>query len=139
VASVVVIVMLFIARVGVSMQLLWVPILLLLIIALTTGLALICSCANLFYRDVKYLVEVVLTFGIFFTPVFYEARTFGKWAPILLANPISTLLEALNDVLVIHRSPDPWWLTYAAATSMVILFGGRVVFKKMEPLFAERI
>ncbi len=39
--------------------------------ALTLGIALIVSCANLFFRDVKYIVQVLITFGVFFTPVFY--------------------------------------------------------------------
>ena len=42
------------------------------------------SCTNLLFRDVKYIVEVILTFGIFFAPVFYEAKMFGKWETILL-------------------------------------------------------
>ena len=34
------------------------------------GIGMIVSAASLFFRDVKYIVEVFLTFGIFFTPVF---------------------------------------------------------------------
>ena len=31
------------------------------------------SAANIFFRDVKYLVQVFLTFGIFITPVMLDA------------------------------------------------------------------
>ena len=71
-----------IAKVGVSVQLLWVPLLLLLLSgAGRSGLTLLLSAANLFFRDVKYIVEIVLMFAIFFTPVFYRSRRmFGRWA-----------------------------------------------------------
>ena len=51
-----------VALFGVSptVYLLWVPVLLALLIAQVAGLALLLSAANLFFRDVKYLVEVVL-------------------------------------------------------------------------------
>src|SRR3954464_12868513 len=48
-------------------SLVWVPLLLLLLILFTTGVSLFLACANLFFRDVKYIVQVVLMFGIFFT------------------------------------------------------------------------
>ena len=57
-------------KVGVSIYLLWLPLLLLLLILYTFGLGLLLSAANLFYRDIKYVVEIILMFGIFFTPVF---------------------------------------------------------------------
>jgi ABC-type polysaccharide/polyol phosphate export permease len=81
IASSVVIVLLILGRVGVTIHLLWVPLILGLIILFTAALTMFLSCANVFFRDVKYLVDVLLTFGIFFTPVFYEARMIGKWAP----------------------------------------------------------
>jgi lipopolysaccharide transport system permease protein len=139
IASVGVIVALAIAQAGVSIQLVWVPVVLLLLIVLTTGLAVLLSSANLFFRDVKYLVEVFLTFGILFTPVFFEARMFQTWASILLLNPVGALLEALNDVVALHQAPDPFWLTYAALWAVGTFVLSTVVFRASEPLFAEKI
>ena len=42
-------------------------------------MAIFFSAAGLFFRDVKYLVEMFLTFAIFFTPVFFDAAMFGDW------------------------------------------------------------
>ena len=53
---------------------LWVPASRLFLVAFTAGAALLVSCANLFFRDVKYIVQVLVSFGIFFTPVFFEPR-----------------------------------------------------------------
>ena len=50
------------------MHILWLPLLILFLVLYTSGLGLILSAANLFYRDIKYIVEILLMFGIFFTP-----------------------------------------------------------------------
>ncbi len=139
IASGVIILVLILTRVGVSIHLFWIPILLLLIVIFTIGLAMFLSCANLFFRDVKYLVDVFLTFGIFFTPVFYDARMAHKWAPLLLINPLGSLLEAMNDVVVRHQAPSYPWLAYAAVCAVGGLVVSWMIFHRAEEKFAESI
>ena len=71
-------------------SLFWVPLLLLLLFCFTVAVGLLLSCANLFFRDVKYIVQVLLTFGIFFTPVFFEPAMLGpRGAPLIMLNPLA--------------------------------------------------
>jgi lipopolysaccharide transport system permease protein len=126
-------------RFRVSWELLWVPVLLLVVIALAIGWALIVSAASLFYRDVKYLVEVVITFAIFITPVFYDVEMFGKWQRVLLLNPLAAPIEGLEKCIVYRVGPDPMWLSYSALFAAASLLGGFYLFKKWEPAFAESI
>lgn len=139
VASAVVTTVLVLAGVGLSPELLWVPVCIAGILLLTVGLAILLSAASLFFRDVKYLVEVLLTFAIFFTPVFYEASTFGKWAPALLLNPISPLLEGLSNVVVRQVPPPLPWLGYSLIVATLLLVGSVHLFRKLEPFFAESV
>jgi ABC-type polysaccharide/polyol phosphate export permease len=139
IASALLVVLLALARIGVSIHLVWVPVLLLLLIVLTAGLGMFLACANLFFRDVKYIVEVLLTFGIFFTPVFYEARSLGKWAPWLMLNPVAPIFEAINNVVVRHRPPELFWLSVSACWSLLGFLVSRMIFDKAEPAFAENI
>lgn len=139
VASSLLIVILTIAGIGASIHLLWVPILVILLIFLAVGLGMILACANLFFRDVKYIVEVILTFGIFFTPVFYEAEMFGKWAPVLLLNPIGAILESINTVVVLHRAPDMFWIGYSALWAIGGFLVAWNIFHRAEFAFAENI
>lgn len=125
------------AGVGISIHILWLPVMLLLLVVFTAGLALLLACGNLFYRDVKYIVDVVLTFGIFFTPVFYEASMFGKYEPVLLISPVGALLENINTVVVLHQPPDLFWMIYAAVCSVLTFVGAWYLFQKSEPKFAE--
>jgi lipopolysaccharide transport system permease protein len=139
VASAVLVVILTIASIGVNIYLFWLPVLLILLILLTAGLGILLACANLFFRDVKYIVEVILTFGIFFTPVFYEVEMFGKWASILLLNPIGAILESINAVVVLHHPPDMFWLGYSALWAVGGLLISWNIFHKAEFAFAENI
>lgn len=134
-----------------SLQLLWVPILLALLWALSAAAALFLSCANLFFRDVKYMVQVFLSFGIFFTPVLVDAPMFGpRFAPIIMLNPVSPILEGLRLAVVDHHnliqpvlsnpghwvSWHPWYLAYSAAWALIGLVASALFFHRSERRFA---
>jgi len=97
------------------------------------------SALNLFYRDVKYLVEVILTYAIFITPVLFPASLAGKWKSIVMLNPIAPLLEGLSDTVIGGRPPELNWIAYSAAASIAMLLLGYALFKWLETQFAERI
>jgi lipopolysaccharide transport system permease protein len=139
VASVALAVVLAIAGIGVSVQLVWVPTLLVVLVCLVLALGMLLSALALFFRDVKYLVEVVLTFGIFFTPVFYDVKMFGDWAPILLLNPLAPILEGLAACIVHQQAPLLGWVAYSAGISVVTLGLSYKIFRTLEPAFAEYI
>ena len=139
IAAVVVTVLLVFARVGLSMHVLWLPLLVGVLIILATALAIILSGAALFFRDVKYIVEVFLTFAIFFTPVFYDSALFGRWAPLLLVNPVSPLLDGISATVILHRNPSLLWISYSLIITGFLFTLALASFKKLEPLFAESI
>lgn len=133
-----------------SVQLLWVPLLAVLLWLLTVAAALFLSCANLFFRDVKYLVQVFLSFGIFFTPVLVNAAMFGRsLAPVVMLNPLAPILEGLRLAVVSHHNLlrpattngivawHPWYLAYAAAWAVLGLGAGAILFHRSEKKFAE--
>jgi len=143
-------------HVGVSLQLLWLPVLLVLLFTFTLGVALFASCGNLFYRDVKYIVQVLLTFGIFFTPVFFEPAMLGpKAAWIVMLNPLAPILEGLRLAVVeqhnllqplmthtpkgvLVQAWSPWSLLYSAAWALGGLALSALLFHRLESAFAER-
>jgi homopolymeric O-antigen transport system permease protein len=139
VAAIVVTAALVFAGVGTSWYLLWVPPILLVLTALCLAGAIATAAAALFFRDVKYIVEVILTFAIFFTPVFYDAALFGPWEAALMLNPVAPLLEGLGAVVVDHRAPDLGWLAYSAVWGVGGLSFATALFKRLEPLFAEAV
>jgi ABC-type polysaccharide/polyol phosphate export permease len=130
---------LLVLGIGWSSYLAWVPALLLTMVLLAAGIGMIVAAASLYFRDVKFIVEVFLTFGIFFTPVFYDASMLGDKGKWLLLNPISPILDGLGACVVRHQSPDLPWFAYSLACALLMFLGGYVFFKHLEPGFAESI
>ena len=124
---------------GWSAELLWVPMLLVMMVLLAAGIGMIVSAASLFFRDVKYIVEAVLTFAIFFTPVFYDVRMFGEKGKWLLINPAAPIMEGISDCVTRQQGPELSWLAYSLTFSVVTVMGGYIFFKHLEPAFAESI
>ncbi len=139
VASCALIIFLIVTKVGVSLNLLWIPLLLATMVLMAIGIGMIVSAASLFFRDVKFIVEVFLTFGIFFTPVFYDVGMLGEKGKWLLLNPVSPILEGLSACIVRHQPPDLAWLAYTLTFALTSCLGGYVFFKHLEPAFAESI
>jgi homopolymeric O-antigen transport system permease protein len=139
VAASLLVIVIALSGLSVGIQIFWLPVLLLLLVLLTAGWGLFLSCAALFFRDVKYIVEIVMTFGILFTPVFYEASMFGEWSYLLLLNPVGSILEAINDVVVLNPPPDPFWLFYSSVWALGSFFLAWFIFDKAESGFAESI
>jgi lipopolysaccharide transport system permease protein len=139
-----------------GLGLLWAPLIAACIFLYTAGSALLAGCANLFLRDVKYLVQVLLTFGIFFTPVFFEPYMFGPLgARIMMLNPLAPLLEGLRlSVVYNHQLLEPlvvttahgpvvawspWYLAYSVTCAVVVFLVGLLVFHRAENRFAEYV
>jgi lipopolysaccharide transport system permease protein len=139
VASAALVVFLIFIKVGVSVYLLWVPVLLATMVVLCLGIGMITSAAGLFFRDVKYIVEVFLTFGIFFTPVFYDPSMLGERGKWLMLNPVAPLLDGLSKTIALHEPPDLHWFLYSLVFALAALLSGFFLFKHLEPAFAESI
>jgi len=139
VASAALVVLLLALQTGWSAYLLWTPVLLFAMVLLASGIGLVVSAASLFFRDVKFIVEVLLTFGIFFTPVFYDARMLGDKGKWLLLNPAAPILDGLSGCIARHQPPELPWLAYGFGVGLIALLGGYIFFKHLEPVFAESI
>jgi lipopolysaccharide transport system permease protein len=139
VASPLLLILLPLSGVRPSLAMLWAPFLFLVLVAFTVGLTVLCSAANLFFRDVKYLVEVAQTFAIFFTPVLYDADMAGSWRWLIMLNPVAPVLEGLNAAVVHGRQPDLLWLGYSVGIAILFCVGGVAFFKRLEPRFAESV
>ncbi|MBV9273906.1 MAG: ABC transporter permease [Verrucomicrobia bacterium] len=133
------VVLLVVIRPGWSIEILWLPTLILALVLLASGVGLMVSAASLFFRDVKYIVDVVVTFAIFFTPVFYDVKMFGEKGKWLLLNPVAPILEGIAGCVTGQQCLDLSWFAYSFAFSTLALVGGYLFFKHLEPAFAESI
>jgi lipopolysaccharide transport system permease protein len=132
-------VLLLVLGTGWSIYLLCLPVLIMTMVLLAAGFSMIVSAGSLFFRDVKYIVEAVLTFAIFFTPVLYDVQMFGAEGKWLLINPAAPILEAISDCVTGRQCLPLSWLVYSVGFALATFIGGYVFFKHLEPAFAESV
>ncbi len=127
-------------RLPVTPALLFLPVVIVVETVLTAGVGLLLAMANLFYRDVKYLFEVVITMWMFATSVVYPVDRVGGILGVLLKlNPVTPIIDGYRAVLLRGELPAPGTFAAATALSIVVLAFAWVVFHRAEFQFAENV
>jgi homopolymeric O-antigen transport system permease protein len=125
--------------IGVGGSLLLLPIVVLVQAAFTAAVALLLAMGNLFYRDVKYLFDVVLSVWMFATSVVYPVDRIGGWLGAVLAlNPMTPIIDAYRSVLLLGERPGAEFAG-TAVFAFVALVGSWFLFHRAEYDFAENL
>jgi lipopolysaccharide transport system permease protein len=127
-------------RIPVTSAILFLPVLLIVQLMFTAAVSLLLGMANLFYRDVKYLFEVVIIAWMFASPVAYSVNDVGGWTGFLVhLNPMTSIIEGYRDVLIRGHLPDLPALGVTSAASAVLLGVAWLAFHRAEFRFAENV
>lgn len=106
-------------------------------VVLTTGLSLLFSSFNLFYRDVQYLVNLFLLLWLYLTPVVYPFHLVPEqYQTILLLNPLVGIIEGYRAALFGGQIVQPALWSSIVLSGGIFIFGW-LVFKKGEKIFAD--
>ena len=133
-------VMLIAFRITPSWTMMAFPIVLILMVLFTLGVALTVAAAATYFRDVKHLVEVALAVLFWTTPIIYDLESVPERLrlPILLS-PMSPFVTALHDLFYQRAWPDlSIWVT-AIAWSAAAFVCGLTIFLSFEDRFAEQL
>ena len=118
----------------------WLPIVFAVQLAFTAGLALWVSLANLFFRDVKYLVTVALQLWMFLTNVIYPLPANDPLVRALInANPMTPIIASYRRGLIDGLAPEAVPFLSATLISVLVLATGWRMFRGTEHKFAECI
>ena len=137
--------LIFIVLLGVSGQhpnatwLIGIPILAAVQLLLLMGVILVIASVDVFFRDLEHFVEVALNLAFYATPILYPLdRVPDDWKPILLINPLTSLMEAWRDLLISNTLPGlDLWPTLVFTVIAVIV--GSQTFRHLEPGFADAL
>ncbi|NTV52302.1 MAG: ABC transporter permease [Candidatus Firestonebacteria bacterium] len=114
-----------------------IPILLVIQLILTYGLALFVSTINLFFRDLERLTALGVTLLFYFTPVFYsETMIPAKYHYFIQINPLSTLIISWRN-LFLNGQINWMYIAASFVSGLVFLAGGYWVYSKLSWKFAE--
>jgi ABC-type polysaccharide/polyol phosphate export permease len=116
------------------------PVVLAVHVLFTAGMSLLVAMGNLFYRDVKYLFEVVLMVWMFATSVLYPAQLVGGRVGLLMElNPLTPILDGYRAALLFGRSPFTPAFALATLVSVTLVAAAWLIFHRAEFQFAENV
>ena len=125
---------LFIFKVTPGLSIVLWPVAIAMLAVMSTGIALVAACANVVYRDVEYLISVVLRIGFYFSAVIYPVTMVPEQFRFLyLFNPVALCLSMARSAVM--NSPAPYELVHvvsATVFALVAIAGGTVFFKRWE-------
>ena len=125
---------------GLTIHLLWLPIIALIQSILTLGILFALSAIDVYARDIEYLVQFFLQLLFYATPILYNASMFPetvRW--VLYLNPMTHIIDAYKAIFYYGTMPNLNSLFYIFIVSLVILWIGYKLFKKLEKGFAEEV
>ena len=116
----------------------WLPLLVLLALAVSLGVGLWLSAMNVQYRDVKYVVPFLTQFWLFATPVAYPSSLLsGRWRSIYALNPMVGVVEGFRWALLGARTQPLAIVAVSSISALIILISGAFYFRRMERTFAD--
>lgn len=139
-ALLVLVVYMIIYSIPINLNILWVIPIFFIQQIFTLGLALFFSAANLLYRDIKYLLNMILLLWFYATPILYPADIVPeKYKFVTQLNPLAVIINAYRQVVLGGGEPKYSSLLIALALSLVIFVIGFSYFKSREKIFADNI
>jgi lipopolysaccharide transport system permease protein len=123
---------------GLSVEALWLPVILLPVVLLMLGASWFFSALGVFFRDVGQVMQFVTMMLMFASAVFYSAAkippavwTYMRFNPVLLA------IELARDAALWARPLNFHHLAYVYAAGFAACYLGYAAFSKMKPAFAD--
>lgn len=121
-------------------SLLFVPVVLIVQLLFTCGLAFLLAMGNLFYRDVRYLFTVIIYLWMFVTEVIYPLHSSNPLYQLAInLNPMTPIISAYRTCIIHGQLPTAWPFAYAALVSIVVFMLSWAWFHKTEAKFAEYV
>jgi lipopolysaccharide transport system permease protein len=126
--------------VNLSFYALFLPAILLLEFLLIVGLSLVLSSLTLKYRDFNQVWEIALQLGFFLSPIVYEASLVPERYQFAYSlNPVTRLIESTRAIFLKSQLPSPYDGVIVLSSIVIFLVAGILIFRRLEPGFAEEL
>lgn len=143
-------------RVPLNIWLVYLPIIMLVQLAFTVGIALVLATLNLFYRDTLVIMEVVMQAWFFLTPIFYPVELLPESKVLLgavlpvrrltyILNPMASIIASYRSVLYGFTNGSPPtapaldFFSRTVVTALGVLVVGYFVFTHYSHRFGEEV
>lgn len=140
IGGIVFILLLVIYRIPIGVEVIAVPVLVAIQMALMFGISLFGAAIIVFYRDIRFIIPLSLQILMYLSPVIYPISIVPEaLLPLYLLNPIAVLIDAYRQVILFQQWPSLPPLLLATIVSLLLLLTGYRYFKRAEKQFADLI
>jgi ABC-type polysaccharide/polyol phosphate export permease len=124
-----------------SLEVVWFPVVILVQLVLSLGLAFLVSALTVHLRDLKDILSNLLTFWFFATPILYPMVLVpGVARRLLNLNPFTHLAVSYQEILFYDGPFGHWkWLLALGVASAAVFVAGYFVFDRLRDSFAEEV
>jgi lipopolysaccharide transport system permease protein len=121
-----------------GLALLTLPLFLLLAYLTALSISLWLSAANVKYRDIGYVIPVLVQFWLFLTPVVYPSSLIPeRWRVIYGLNPMAGVVDGFRWALLGVGSGSGSIVFASTGAVLLLGVGGLLYFRRMEREFAD--
>ena len=114
------------------------PVVILPLLILALGFAWFLASLGVFLRDVGQTIAIITTIMLFLAPVFFPVRSLPEeFQPLIMANPLTFIIEQAREVLIWGQLPDFSGLLRYTATALVVLWAGYAWFQRTRKGFSD--
>ena len=139
-SAVIIFIALLVSGVGVSWYALLLPVIVLIQSIFSLGIVMILSAANVYVRDVQYIMNPVMMIWMYACPILYSISMIPeRFLKIYKLNPMVTIMQGYQDILYSKTWPDFKNLGIVFLISIVVLIIGYLVFNTLQRRFAEEV
>ncbi|MSQ27127.1 MAG: ABC transporter permease [Dehalococcoidia bacterium] len=133
--------MIMLYRVPLSATVLLLPLVILVQVVFTVGLALFLAAVNVYFRDTASVLETLMLAWFFLTPIFYRIEdVFPLYSRLMyVLNPPASFIAAYRDILYYGGMTNLDFFSRTAATSLLVLVAGYVFFRRASRGFVEAL
>ena len=130
---------------SVQKEVVFFPVVVLIIMILSMGFGLIVSALTTKYRDLKFLIDFAIpllkyvTPGIATTYVLFVDNLPAKLVPFAKYNPMGYLIDTFNYMFVGAGSFSWSNLGFSAIIAITVLFSGVIIFNQTEKNFMDTV
>lgn len=124
-------------------NLLLLPVILIVMAGLGLGGGIIVSSLTTKYRDFTVLVTFGMQLMMYVTPVAYSLKFVATKHPhyqnIILANPLSSLIEGFRYAILGEGTINIGWFIYSCCFMLIALLIGIIIFSRVERTFMDTV
>lgn len=126
--------------VGVSINLIFLPIVVIIQYILCLGIVFILSAIEIYVKDIEHIINFFISMLFYVTPILYTPDYVPNNMQFLLKlNPMSYLIEAYHDIFYYKQTPEFSSLGIVFLISIFIFTLGYNIFKRLQKGFAEEV